>query len=810
MSTLMEDLRYSLRLFRRSPGFTLIAGIALALGIGANTAIFSVVNGVLLRPLPYPEPGRLVMTYESGRDWSHGSLAYPNFLDWRRENHSFTDIAAFRGNDFNFTGSGQPEHLHGEYVSASLFPVLGVSPLLGRSFLPQEDRQGAGGVVMLSYGLWKRRFGADRSVLGETLNLNARTYTVVGILASDFRFPEQGELYVPLGQWDSVELNDRETHPGLHAVARLKPGVTLAAAQAEMTSIARRLGEQYPKTNAGRGVAIVPMKDDMVSYIRPTLLMLLGAVGFVLIIACANVANLLLARSTARRREFAIRTALGADRKRIVRQLLTESVLLGLGAGALGLLLAFWGTRLILAAIPDSLPHTQSVGMDPFVLLFTLALSALTGVLFGLAPAFHSSSVNPQESLKEGARGSGGGRHRAEGAFVAVEIGLAVVLLAGAGLMIQSIWRLWRVDPGFNTSHVLTAQVALSPSVMSSAPGIRTAYRQILERVDAIPGVQADAITSLIPLSSNDSEIGVWPGLGPQPPPDKLTSVLFYVTTPDYLAVMDIPLLKGRFFTDRDTTASPPVILIDDVMAAKMFPGQDPVGKQISMMVLGSVQIVGVVRHVKHWGLDSDDTAKIRDEMYFPFAQVPDKFMPEIVVGGNLMVRTAQDPLSVLGAVRAQVAGPTADQPLYGAETMEQIISMSLAERRFTMLLLIIFAASALVLASVGIYGVMSYSVTRRTHELGVRMALGATRGDVLRLVVREGMALAVIGMVAGVVTAVGLTRLLASMLYGVRPADPSTLVAVALSLGIVAFLASYVPARRATQVDPMMALRCE
>jgi predicted permease len=510
MTTLIQDLRYGLRMLAKNPGFTAVALLTLALGIGANTAIFSVVNGVLLRPLPYPEPGRLMLVYERSREFGHLSVAYPNFLDWRRENHSFTDIAAFRGDDFNFTGSGQPEHLGGEFVSASLLPVLGVNPMLGRNFLPQEDRQGAGGVVILTYGLWKSRFGADPNILGKTMTLNGRNYKVIGVLPSEFRFRGQAELYVPLAQGPSVELNDRETHPGLNVVGRLKPDVTMAAAQAEMTSIGRALAQQYPKANAGHGVTVVEMKDDMVGHIRPTLLLLLGAVGCVLLIACANVANLLLARSTARSREFAIRAALGADRKRVVRQLLTESVLLALNASVFGLLLADWGIRLVLAAVPNSLPRSQEIGLDPHVLLFTLAVTVLTGVLFGLAPAFHSSNVNPQEFLKEGARGSGGGRHRAEGVFVALEVGLAVVLLAGAGLMIQSIWRLWRVDPGFNTRHLLTTQVALSPTVMASPAAIRLAYQQLLDRVASIPGVQSASIASLIPLSDSDSEIAFW------------------------------------------------------------------------------------------------------------------------------------------------------------------------------------------------------------------------------------------------------------------------------------------------------------
>ena len=810
MTTFIQDLRYGLRMLAKNPGFTAVAVLTLALGIGANTAIFSVVNGVLLRPLPYADPGRLMTVYETSREFGQMSVAYPNFLDWRRENHAFTDIAAYRGDDFNFTGSGQPEHLRGEFVSASLLPVLGVNPLLGRNFMPQEDREGASGVVMLTYGLWKRRFGADPNILGKTMTLNARSYKVIGVLPSDFGFRRRAELYVPIAQYLSIELNDRENHPGLNVVGRLKPDVTMAAAQAEMTSIGRALAQQYPKTNGGHGVAVVEMKDDMVGHIRPTLLLLLGAVGCVLLIACANVANLLLARSTARSREFAIRVALGADRPRVVRQPLTESVLLALGASVFGLMLADWGTRLVLAAVPNSLPRSQEIGLDPHVLLFTLALSVLTGVLFGLAPAFHSSSVNPQESLKEGARGSGGGRHRAEGVFVALEVGLAVVLLAGAGLMIQSIWRLWRVDPGFNTRHLLTTQVALSPTVMASPAAIRLAYQQLLDRVASIPGIQSASIASLIPLSDSDSEIAFWPGSGLQPPQDQMSSAMFYIGTPDYLRVMGIPLREGRFFTDQDTLASAPVVVIDDVMAKHLFPGQDAVGKQFSLIELGPVQIVGVVGHVKHWGLDSDDTAKIRDEIYFPFMQVPDKFMPEAVAGLTLALRTAPDPLSVVSAVRAQVAGPTEDQPIFGVQTMEQIISDSLAERRFTLLLLIIFASTALVLAAVGIYGVMSYAVSRRTHELGVRLALGASRREILRLVVGEGMVLAAIGTVVGLTAALGLTRLMASLLYGVRPADPATLAAVSLLLAGIALLACYIPAWRATKVDPLVALRYE
>jgi len=810
LASLGQDLRYGFRTLRANPGFTAVAMLALALGIGANTAIFSVVNGVLLRPLAYPDAGRLMMIFETDSNFTHNSVAYPNFLDWRRESRSFTDIGAARSDDFNFTGVGVPEHISGEYVSASLFPTLGVAPFMGRSFLPQDDRQGAPCALMLAYGFWKQRLGADPNVVGKVLTLNAMSCGVVGVLRPDFRFRERAQVYVPIEQYNSVELRTRESRPGISVVGRLKPGVTMEAAQAEIASICSVLAGQYPKTNAGHGARLIPMKADIVGYIQSTLLLLVGAVGFVLIIACANVANLLLARSTARKREFAIRTALGAERGRIVRQLLTESVLLSLGAAAIGLLLARWGTSLVLAAAPDSLPRAAEIGIDPYVLLFTLAVSILTGILFGLAPALHGANANPQESLKEGARGAGGGRHRAESVFVAVEIGLAVILLAGAGLMMQSVWRLLQVDPGFNTRNILTTQVALSPKVMASPSAIRLAFAQMLGRVAAIPGVQSVAITSQVPLGPSDTEIPFWPGTGPQPPQDRITSAMFSIVTPDYLKTMQIPLRRGRFFTERDNLASPPTVVIDDVLARHFFPGQDPVGRQISVMVLGPVQIAGVVGHVKLGGLDSDDTAKIRDQIYFSFHQVPDKFMFGALVGLTLVLRTGPEPLSLLSGVRAQVAGPTQDQPIYAVSTMEQLILGSLAERRFTMLMLIVFAATALLLAAVGIYGVMSCAVTRRTHELGIRVALGSSRREIVGLVLRQGMLLAAIGLAGGLMAALALTRLMAGLLYGVRPADPATLGAVALVLGAIALAACYIPARRATAVDPVVALRCE
>jgi predicted permease len=809
-SGLGQDLRYALRTFRKDLTFTSIAVLALAIGIGANTSIFSVVNGVLLRPLSYPEASRLVYIYEKTAEFTQNSVAYPNYLDWRRESRSFTDMGAYTSTDFNLTGSGEPEQVFGAYTTASLFATLGVTPALGRSFSTEDDRPGAACAVMLTWRFWQQRFAADPHVVGKTLTLGAKSCAIAGVLPADFRLQQDARIYMPIEQWNSPELHLRETHPGLHVVGRLKPKVALEAARSEMASISGVLAGRYPKSNAGHSTSIVEMKDDMVSGIRSTLLLLSGAVGFVLIIACANVANLLLARSAARRREFAIRVALGAERRRVIRQLLTESVLLSLAAAGIGIAIAHVGTTLILTAAPDLLPRSGEIVIDPYVLLFALVCSVVTGILFGLAPAFDGANTNPQESLKEGARGAGGGRHRAEGLFVAVEIALAIVLLSGAGLMMQSIWRLWRIDPGFNVRNLLTTQVALSPRALASSQSIRLAYDQILERVRTIPGVSAAAITALVPLGTNDSEIPYWPDNGPQPPKDRLSSALFYLVTPDYLRVMQIPLLQGRFFNAHDTTASTPVVVIDDVMARHVFPGQDPVGKQISMIVIGTAQVIGVVRHVKHWGLDADDTAKVRDQMYFPFLQVPDPFMTEAATGLTLLTRTGPESMSLLSAVRAQVAGPTRDQPVYSVRTMEQIISESLAERRFAMLLLTIFAATALLLAVVGIYGVMSYAVSRRTHEIGIRATLGASRGEILGLVLRQGLRLIAAGIGTGLGAGFLVLRVMAKLLYGVQPADPSTLTAVAVLLSAIALLACYIPARRATSVDPMVALRCE
>jgi predicted permease len=809
VSPLIQDLKYGLRMLARNPGFTAVAVVTLALGIGVNTAIFSVVNGILLRPLRYPEPDRLVQIYERSAQFNEMSVSYPNFLDWERMNRSFAGMAAYRGESFNLTGAGQPEYIPGAVVAANFFSVLGVKPLQGRTFTPDEDRQGANPAAMVSESFWKRRFGADTAVLGKSLLVDGQAYTVVGILPRDCHLLDPAEVITPLAKWSQrMMLEHRDSHPGIRVVGRLRPGVSLPQARADMSSIAHSLAEAYPKTNEGQGTTVVPLKNDIVGDVRPMLLLLQAAVGFVVLIACANVANLLLARSVARKREVAVRVALGASRGRVIRQFLTESVLVSLAGGGIGLLLASWGSAPLLAAVPGGLPRKEAIALDGSVLLFTLVVSLLTGILFGLLPALEGSRSNLQEALKEGGRSPVGGQRRTQSIFVVSEVALALVLLVGAGLLIRTLQRLWDVNPGLNPQHVLTVQVALSPTLLDDPSKIRIAWRQLLERVRNIPGVESAAVTILVPLSGYDAKTSFWTSDHPPSSLAQMPMALTYFTTPGYLRTMGIPLLRGRYFTEQDAENSRKVVVIDEVLAEHFFLGQDPVGKQLHIYRSGPAEIVGVVGHVKHWGLDADDSAKIRDQFYIPFFQIPDQFMPQ--AGLTLVLRTTSNPLSVVSAVSKQVMGPGKDQPVYNVSSMEQLISSSVARRRFLRMVLVIFAGLALTLAAIGIFGVSSYSVSRRTHEIGIRMALGAERRDVLASVVRQGLTLALAGVAIGLVAALGLTHFIAGMLYGVQPTDPITYVSASLLLTAVAVLACCIPARRATKVDPMVALRYE
>jgi predicted permease len=815
MSTLLQDIRFGLRMLGKNPGFTAVAILTLALGIGANTVLFSLVNGVLLNPLRYAEPDRLIALYSRFPNYDRGSISYPNFLDWVHENRSFSALAAYRPDDLTLTGRGEPERVAAEMVSASFFPLLRVQPVLGRTLLPEDDQIGARPVVLISSGLWKRKFGSSKDVLGQPLTLNDVAYTIVGVIPADFRYTgvnfRQSDVYTPIGQWNDPTFRDRSAGLGTFAVGRLKPGVTFEQAKANMDALGRHLAEQYPDVDKNTGITLVPLKQAVVGDIRPTLLVLMAAVGFVLLIACVNAANLSLARSTGRTHEFAIRWALGAGRGRVVRQLLTESLLLALAGGGLGLLLASWGLQGALKALPQALPRAEEVHLDGRVLLFTLAASVLAGILFGLAPALKTSRADLQETLKEGGRGLSGARHRAQRAFVVAEMALALVLLAGAGLMIRSLVKLWSVDPGFDPHNVLTFLISF-PSRTDSPEVVRATWRQIHDNLNAVPGVQAASLdASSIPMAS-ESDLPFW--LEGQPKPSsqaEMKITLFYIVEPDYLNAMKIPLERGRFLSPHDDEHSPPVVVIDERFARDYFGGKDPIGKHVNFAILNvTAEIVGVVGHVKQFGLDEGPAPGLGAQCYFQIMQFPDQYIPLLARRVGVVMRTAGSPLAQLGSIRHALGQVNAQSLIYEAKAMDGIVADSLAVRRFCMVLLGIFAALALVMSCVGIYGVIAYLASQRTHEIGVRMALGAERWHVLQMVLREGAMLALVGVAIGVVAAFGLTRLMAKLLFGVSAHDPLTFAGVAGLLILVALAACYIPARRAAKVDPMVALRYE
>ena len=818
MESLMQDLKYAARVLLKSPGFVLIAVLTLALGIGANSALFSVVNGVLLRPLPFPRPNELVLVSEKTANFESSSISYPNFQDWRRSNASFASIVAYRNDDFSITGSGEAERVRVGMVSAGFFEMLGVNPTRGRLFTADEDRKGIAPVALISTGLWQRKFGSAPDIVGKRITMNGDSYTVIGVIPASFHlestnFSNDKDVFVPIGGDTDPLFHERDVHPGTRAIGRLKPGLTLAAAQADMDQIANNLALQYPDADKGAGISLVPLKKDIVGDVQPFLWVLLGAVGFVLLIACVNVANLQLARATTRSREFAIRAALGASQSRVIRQLLTESVLLGLAGGALGLLLAAWGTQAALKVLPETLPRAQDVGVDGRVLIFTLVASLVAGVLFGLAPALKISRPNLQEALKESGRGASGARHRAQGVFVVIEMAMALVLLIGAGLMIRSLLDLWNVNPGFNPNGVLTFAVSLAPSLGANAATSRNAIREMDEKLKSIPSVESVSSTGGALPMNGDNELPFW--LGGQPKPadqSQMKQSLFYMAEPDYLSAMGIPLHRGRFFTQDDNENSPPVIVIDESFAREYFPNEDPIGKRINISIIGTEpEVVGVVGHVKHWGLDVDGDAKhpILAQAYLPFMQIPDQFWsgpPQ----SEVVVRTKGSPAGMVPAIRDAIEKMNGENVMYETKPLEQIVADSLAARRFSMILLGVFAALALLLSSIGIYGVISYVVGQRTHEIGIRMALGAQRSHVLRLMLGEGMKMALLGVAIGIAAALGLAQLMTKMLFGVSAADPITFCAVALVLASIALTACYIPARRAMRVDPMVALRYE
>jgi predicted permease len=818
VETLWQDLCFAARMLRKSPGFTTVAVLTLALGIGANTAMFSVVEGVLLAPLPYSHPDRLVVVWENNLHFKQVVWpSYPNFKDWQSSARSFQRMAAVKWRYYDLTSPGSPEHLHGAGISSSFLDTLDVKLPLGRDFSSQEDQRGGAPVVIISNDLWRNRFAGNPQAVGKVVTLNGVDYTIIGILPPRFHFgDERVDVYTPLAQGDPLMLDPRGA-PAIVSIARLNLGVSLAQAQAEMSAIQDHLVQLYPDANKGLGASVVPLRQVLIGDVSGTLLVLFGAVGLVLLIACANVANLLLARSVGRTREFAIRAALGASRSRTVRQLLTESTLLSLGGAALGLTIANWGVRPVLTSMRGSLPRSENIGVNTPVLLFTLFVSIAVAVLFGLAPALKNSKTDLQSALKEGGRGATTARHRVQNSLVILQMALTLMLLVGAGLLFRTIHRMSDTNPGFDTQHVITFKVGFSPSVTKTASGMRTAYRQLLERLRTLPGVQAADFTYIVPLKSRDNVAPFW--IGSQMPAVVRAAprMMVFDTGPDYLRAMSIPLLRGRFFTEDDTTKSPCVAAIDDVLASTYFRGQDPLGQTITFgwtPPWGPCRIVGVVGHVRHWGL-GNESSYTQAQAYYPLYQIPDQWVTgsEGFPTTTIIVRTPLPAAAVIPAIKNVLCGIGKDQPIYNVESMQEIASESMSAQRFPMILLGAFAALALLLASVGIYGVISYSVTQRVHEIGIRMALGAEKQNIFGMVIEQGLRLALAGLVIGAGAALVLTRLLvtfANLLYGVKANDPLTFIAVSTLLTAIAVLACYIPARRAMRVDPLVALRYE
>ena len=800
MGTFWQDVRYGARVLLKSRGFTAASVLCLALGVGANTAIFSVVNAVLLRSLPVAEPDRLVALRQTHPSKQPDAQVAPgNFVEWRRQNTVFSDVAAYRTVSYNLTGDGNPERLLAGRASSGMFTMLGVEPVVGRDFLMEEDEPGREKVVLISHGLWQRRFGGDPSIVGRELKLSGENFEVVGVLPAGFRLPDrERELWTPL----ALSKTERELRHSqyLEAIARLRPDVTQAQAQEEMSLIAGRLAGQYPEANAGWGVRLTPLPDFFVRDVKTALWVLVGAAGFVLLIACANVANLLLARAADRRREIAIRAALGAGRLRVVRQLLTESLLLAGAGGGVGVLLAAWGLDALLALAPRDLPRVGAVALDRGTLLFALAATLLTGLLFGLTPALQLSNADLNEALKASGGQRGAYRQRAGKLLIVSEVALAVVLLVGGALLLLTLWQLRRVDPGFDRRDAVAVTIQLSEKKYAGEEQINLFSRQLLERVAGLPGVQSAGIARVLPVVA-DFPVGFYVEGRQREADNQLPQANYSAVSPGYFDTMGIPVIRGRAFTDADRQDAPRVAVISETAARRFFPGEDPVGKRINLVTGPEAfrEIVGVVGDVKQHGLSRDT----RPQAYEPFAQAPNQFM-------TVVVRVPGDPAALVPAIRAEVLALDAEQPLHSVRTLEEIVSYSIRQERFTALLLSAFAATALALAAAGLYGVVSYSVAQRTRELGIRIALGARPADVLRLVVGQGMLLVGLGIGLGLLASLALTRTLAGLLYGVSTTDPLTYAVIVLLLVAVALAACYVPARRATKVNPVVALRYE
>jgi predicted permease len=817
LEDLWQDCRYALRTLRQRRGFATVALLTLALGIGATTVMFTVVNGVLLKPLPFPEPDRLVTMNEQTKghiDYIYGDLwafAYPNFLDCQRESRSLTPMAAWRWNRGTVSDTGEAEYVDGVQMSSELFSVLSVSPVRGRAFSSDEDRPGAAPVALISSDLWQRRYGGSPAVIGSPLVFDGKPYTVIGIAPAGLRLSGQvADVFTPLGQVTEAVMQNREAHPGLNVFARLRPGATLAESQAELALIGRRLAAQYPKSNAGRGFVAEPLRPD-VGDLRSTLWLLLGAVSLVLLIACVNVASLLLARAVSRERELAMRVALGAGRGRLVRQCLTESAVLGLSGGVLGVLLAAIGIRPFVAFWPGSLPRAEEVQLDWHVLLFAVAASLLSGLLFGLAPALRAPAQSLEQALRAGGRTLAGNSQRLHSSFVISEIALAVVLLVAAGMLGRTLLRLSSLDPGVNVQNVLTSRMALSPATLANPGKIRTAWQDVLDHARRVPGVESIAMVDTVPMRAGNNPLGysTTPALGPD---DKQPHALANSVTPDYLKVMGIRLLQGRFFNDYDRMGSEPVVVIDDVLAQHAFGKQEAVGQRlwIADMGPGAFRVVGVVGHVRYWGLAADDQAQTRAQLYYPFAQVPEPLLRRWSELMSIAVRTRIEPLNMVGTLRRELRGVTGDQVLYETHTLEQLAGDSLARQRFLLLLFGIFAGLALLLACIGIYGVLAYLTNQRVPEIGVRVALGASAGDVMWLVLRHSLGMIFVGVGVGTFAALAAGRVLEHLVEGMQPTGPSSFGLMIPIFVLAALFASFLPARRASRIDPVTALRQE
>ena len=814
MTGLIHDVRYLVRQLRRNLGFTVVTVLTLALGIGANTGIFSVVEGVVLAPLRYFEPDRLVMVWENNPRFPRVWDSYPNFQDWQRSARSFQQMAAFRQQGVDLTSPGMPAHLTSSQISWGFFNTLGVQLVLGREFTPQEDQHGGAPAAVISNHLWRERFAGSNEVLGKTITMDGINYSIVGVAPTGFRLEDEADVYTPLGQLDRLILNDRASHAGIFTFARLQPGVSVSQGQAEMSTIQNSLDHLYPDANRDLGVYVEPLKQAIVGNAGQTLTLLLGAVGLVLLIACANVAHLLLARSAARKREFAIRSALGANRARMARQLLTESVILSLAGASLSIAIAFFGIRAIRAVTPGILPRSEDVSLNAAVLLYTLAVSLVVGVLFGLAPALKSWNTDPQASLREGGRGSTVFHRRTQSTFIVMQVALTLVLLVGAGLLFRTILHLWNVDPGFITKNVITFKVGISHSLMRTPSNTRVAYQQLIERIRRIPGVQGADFTTAIPLTGQGGTLPFWLDSKKPESLQGAPRLQWFLISADYFRTMGIPLLQGRFFTQEDTTHSPCVAVIDNNFSHKFFPDGKPVGHTITagFAAFGPCAIVGVAGHVKDAGLNDAGVAN-QYQTYYSLYQVPDQWVPLNYPDASVIVRTPLDTATIIPAIKAAVYQAGSDQPIYHLQTMRQIVADSMSEQRFPMILLGAFAGLALLLAAVGIYGMISYSVTQGLQEIAIRMALGADKREVLRLFFGRELRLVLAGIAVGAVAALILTRTLSTLthlLYGIGSSDPLTFAAVSLVLITIAALACYIPARRAAKVDPMVALRYE